>query len=154
MLQLAGSLVALSAGGRAERAVGLSQLAAMGLTLLSRREFATRFTTVEWRTSAVDLLLLLTLIWIASRSPKRWPVWMAAIHGFTVAGHVAKALDPSLLPNAYQTLIAGNAWLMVLLLIGATTWSVAVERPAPGDESWSEFSSRWARFRLRRRRGH
>ncbi len=91
---------------------------------------------------AVDVAMLGLLAIIALRANRYWPIGMAAMQVFQVAGHLLKLADPKLLPLLYW--ISGVVWaypMLILLLLGTIRHHNRVKRTGP-EPSWSSSSAR------------
>src|SRR5215211_4833262 len=60
-----------------------------------------RFASVELGVFAADLLALAGFTFIALRTDRYWPLWVAGLQLTTTMAHVLKAVDLNLLPQAY-----------------------------------------------------
>ena len=71
----------------------------------------------RWLLFAVDGALLIGLLILAMWSRHYWPLWVAGLHGVSVAGHVVTALTPHLPWNVYHAIIA--FWAIPVQLVMA-----------------------------------
>lgn len=96
----------------------------LGATLASRVAFsplAVRYTSVEFGLLLIDLAVLASFIFVALRSQRFWPLWIAGLQLTTSMAHVMKAIDEHLLPIAYGAAIALWSYpILIILAIG--TW--------------------------------
>ena len=112
---------ALWRGRSEERIVAL---VCVGATIASR--FASspldvRYRGVESGLLAIDLIVLATFIFIAVRSPRFWPLWVAGLQLTSSTAHLMKATDEHLLPVAYGAAIA--LWSYpILIILAVATW--------------------------------
>ena len=99
-------------------------LVCLGATLASRLAFsplAVRYTSVEFGLLLIDLAVLASFIFVALRSQRFWPLWIAGLQLTTSMAHVMKAIDEHLLPIAYGAAIALWSYrILIILAIG--TW--------------------------------
>ncbi|MFD1612979.1 hypothetical protein ACFSCW_14330 [Sphingomonas tabacisoli] len=73
---------------------------------------------------AVDLLTLVAFVWLAMRSRKFWPLWVAGFHLNAVLTHLAKLLAPTALPAGYALVQGFWAYpLMAALIVGTRNQS-------------------------------
>ncbi|MBJ6123204.1 hypothetical protein [Sphingomonas mollis] len=100
---------------------------------------AGHFIGLEYGVLIVDSIMLVALMVVAALADRFWPLWMTALHGFGVVGHVAKAMAPEIMPNVYQAAHLFSAYPVTILLILATRWHVRRLREAGHDRSWSIF---------------
>lgn len=103
------------------------------------------FLHVETAVLLVDAAMLATLLAVALAADRFWPLWLTAIHGFGVVGHVAKAIDPAILSNVYQAAHSLSAYPGLVLLIAATRAHRARLARTGCDPSWSISWSRSTR---------
>lgn len=88
------------------------------LVLPPRQE---RFATIETELLLVDFAVLGGFVWVALRSDRFWPLWIAGLQLTTILGHMFKAVDQALFPKAYAAALM--FWFYPMLLILAVgTW--------------------------------
>ena len=69
----------------------------------------------------IDLLVLLVFIWIALRSERFWPLWIAGLQLTNSISHVMKLVNVDLIPQAYGA--AAALWSYpILLILAIGTW--------------------------------
>ncbi len=105
---------ALRRGSWAERLAAGGIIANAYLTVLVIS--ANRFTHLETAVMLVDAALLLLLIYIALRSDRYWPLWMAAMHGLTMLAHLSPYV-PHMQPLGYWRAAASWSWPMLIVLV-------------------------------------
>lgn len=79
----------------------------------------------------IDLAVLAAFLTLALRSDKFWPLWTTAFQIIGVATHLAKFVDPVIVPRAYS--IAQGFWaypMLVALVIGARADHIAAKSSA------------------------
>lgn len=143
---------ALMSGGAPER-VGASAyalaVAATHLILLTQaaRSPDVEFRSVEFGVFIVDALLFLISTGVALRANRFWPIWMSALLGLGVLGHLARWLGPDVIPWAYAAIL--SIWSYpILAIITFGTWNHQRRLAKFGaDRSWSSSSDRWGRRR-------
>ncbi len=109
--------LAVLRGGQDERlaAIALSAAALMTPMLASHG-----FAGPEMGIVLVDVALFLALGMIAMRSRSFWPLWAAGFQLCGLAGHLAAAKSPQMLPAAYaETLAIWSYAVMASLAIGS-----------------------------------
>lgn len=109
----------LSRGHRDERLAALTCVVASvaSLVLLSTR--SGYYSNLEVGVALIDLFTLLTFLWIALRSSRFWPLWVAGLQMTASSGHVFKLIDPNLLPVVYATSLASWSYpILVIIAIG------------------------------------
>jgi len=107
-------LYAFSKGGWAERLAAAGILVATYLTVLVLSPTAIRFHHLEFPVVIVDSGLLALLLFIALRTEKFWPLWLAAMQALTIFSHLAPFV-PHMLPWAYHRAVA--VWIYPMLII-------------------------------------
>ena len=76
---------------------------------------------VETGVLIVDALAMLGFTFIALRTDRFWPLWVAGLQMTTLVGHVLKAIDPLLIPQVYAA--AARFWVYpIFLIIVIGTW--------------------------------
>ena len=60
-----------------------------------------RFANVETGVMVVDLAVFAGFLWVALRSERFWPLWVAGLQLTTILGHIMKAIDTELFGRAY-----------------------------------------------------
>ena len=69
----------------------------------------------------VDLLVFVGFLFVALRSPRFWPLWVAGLQLTTTLGHILKGMSPDLLPQAYGAAL--QFWSYpILLILAVGTW--------------------------------
>ena len=121
ILLLATCGYALWRGRSDERIVALVCLVA---TIASRLAFSplhVRYTSIETGLLLIDLGVLAAFVFVALRSPRFWPLWVAGLQLTSSTAHLMKAIDENLLPMAYGAAIALWSYpILIILAIG--TW--------------------------------
>ena len=135
---------ALRRGGAPERwaaAILLGGTAATWALVISPRGyFGAFYRGVQLGMLAVDAAMLVALLTVALLADRFWPLWLTALHAFSVVGHLAKAIAPDILPNVYLTTQAFAAYPGLLLLMLATRWHALRMGETGRDPSWSRSS--------------
>ena len=79
------------------------------------------FATVEVGVLVVDSAALAAFTFLALRSNRFWPLWVAGLQLTTVVAHGLKAVDLDLMPQAYAA--AARFWVYpIFLIIAVGTW--------------------------------
>ena len=110
---------ALWRGRRDERVVAAVCLTASIATPLVVAPLGSRFSTVEIGVLLVDLATLGLFTFVALRSFRFWPLWVAGLQLTTSMAHLMKAVELDLMPTAYSA--AARFWsypILLILLIG------------------------------------
>ena len=112
---------ALWRGRGDERIVALVCIAATAASRLAFSPLSVRYSGVETGLLLIDLAVRAAFIFVALRSPRFWPLWIAGLQLTTSMAHLMKAIDESLLPIAYGAAIALWSYpILIILAIG--TW--------------------------------
>jgi hypothetical protein len=114
----ASSIYALIRGGAPERITALLLSVALILSMLSVSPEATRYKHAEASLFLVDLALFAALYLLSLFTTRFWPIWMSAMQGLTVLGHVS-FLDQPGTGFGYAVLVQFWCWPMQVLLIAA-----------------------------------
>ncbi|MEO7814318.1 MAG: hypothetical protein ABIR87_02620 [Sphingomicrobium sp.] len=123
-------------GGRSdERVVAGACLLASLATKFAVSPIQVRYASLETGLLVIDLLLLLVFIWIALRSERFWPLWIAGLQLTNSISHVMKLVDIDLIPKAYGA--AAAMWSYpILLILAVGTWR-SNHRPADEERYYS-----------------
>jgi nicotinamide riboside transporter PnuC len=114
-------LYVLLRGQRDERQVGLILVAGVIATKLALTPVHERFATIEIYVMLVDLAVLVGFVWVALRSERFWPLWIAGLQLTTVLGHLLKGIESDLFPRAYAAALYFWVYpILVILFVG--TW--------------------------------
>lgn len=115
------ALYAVLRGRRDERQVGIILVIGVVATELTLPPPTERFANVEFWTLLVDLAVFAGFLWVALRSDRFWPLWVAGLQLTTILGHLLKALDTDLLSRAYGAALM--FWVYpILLILAVGTW--------------------------------
>jgi len=114
--------IALWKGGWPERSGAIAIFAASTASPLVESSL---FASPEYGILAVDLMLLGWLGALALFSDRFWPLWAAGFHLVGTIIHVARMVDPSVMPSAYA--IGQVFWAYPVLLALAS--GTLVEAP-------------------------
>lgn len=112
---------ALWRGKSDERVVASMCLFATIATRFAISPIQVRYASLESGLLIIDLLVLLVFIWIALRSDRFWPLWVAGLQLTNSISHLMKFADIDLMPRAYAA--AAALWsypILAILVIG--TW--------------------------------
>ncbi len=112
---------ALWRGHRDERIAATACLAAAIATRFAISPISTRYAGIETGLLVIDLAMLATFVWIALRSDRFWPLWVAGLQLTMTMAHLLKAIELDLMPNAYAA--AALFWSYpILLILAVATW--------------------------------
>jgi cyanate permease len=115
------ALYALLRGQRDERHVSLVMIVGIVASELVLPPIRERYEGLETNLMMVDLAVFAGFLWVALRSERFWPLWIAGLQLTAILGHVLKVVDVQLFARAYAAALFFWAWPMVLIL-AAGTW--------------------------------
>jgi hypothetical protein len=132
-------------GGAPERIGAATIVGGSLLTVAAGSAWADRFEYVEVGIFLVDVTVLGAFVALSVTADRFWPLWVSALQALAVLTHIARALEPNLMPWAYGVTLAMGVYPM-LLLIAWGTWRHRHRLARYGaDRSWSSFSARLTR---------
>ncbi|MCZ4341358.1 hypothetical protein O4H52_07080 [Sphingomonadaceae bacterium G21617-S1] len=108
------AIYAFRRGGWAEKLAASGIVANSYLTALLVGPVDVMYQRIELEVALLDLGLLFLLGFIALRSRKFWPMWVAAFQGMAVLGHLAPYVHAS--PWIYNRAVALWSWVMWIVL--------------------------------------
>jgi hypothetical protein len=112
---------ALARGRREERIAALTCVVASVASLALLVSRPAYYSSFELGVALIDLATLATFGWLALRSNRFWPLWLAGLQLTSSLGHVLKAVQPDLLPMVYAASLASWSYV-ILLIIAVGTW--------------------------------
>ena len=115
------TLYVLLRGRRDEREVGIVLVLGVIATHLLISPLKSRFASVETHVFIVDLVVFLGFLWVALRSERFWPLWIAGFQLTTILGHILKVVDVHLFSKAYGAALVFWSYPIVLIL-AVGTW--------------------------------
>lgn len=90
-------------------------------SVIAMSPLAGRYSQVEVGVLLVDVLTLVGFTYVALRSDRFWPLWIAGLQLTTLVAHVLKAIELDLVPHAYAA--AARFWVYpIFLIIVVGTW--------------------------------
>lgn len=120
-LLLLSSGYALWRGRSDERIVALVCLGAVVATKFAVSPLSVRYSGLEFGLVLVDLAVLGAFVFVALRSNRFWPLWVAGLQLTSSMAHFMKAVDFRLLPEAYAA--AAALWSYpILIILAVGTW--------------------------------
>lgn len=72
-----------------------------------------------WHMS-LDLALLGTLVWLALRAPRVWPLWLASIQLVATLGHFLRSIEVEMPQAVYWAMTTAPSYLLILVLAAGT----------------------------------
>jgi hypothetical protein len=118
------ALYAFLRGRRDERHIGIILVLGVLATHFAISPLRERFSGVETHVMIVDIVVFTGFLWVALRSERFWPLWIAGLQLTTILGHVLKAVDIHLFARAYAASLVFWAYPM-LLILAVGTWRSA-----------------------------
>jgi hypothetical protein len=118
-------------GNRDERLAGIACITASVVTKFVISPIGNRYNDIETGLLLVDLAMLAIFIFIALKTDRFWPLWVAGLQLTMTMAHLLKAIELDLLPKAYAA--AAIFWSYpILLILGIATWrGTRRARPVP-----------------------
>jgi hypothetical protein len=112
---------ALWRGRKYEQIAALICLAATVVSVSMSSPLNQRYVGLEMGDVLVDFLVLGAFVFVALRSDRFWPLWVAGLQLTMSISHVLKAIQPDLIPIAYAA--AERFWSYpILAIIAIGTW--------------------------------
>ncbi|HEX8639684.1 MAG TPA: hypothetical protein VF704_00865 [Allosphingosinicella sp.] len=127
-------------GGKPEQWTAAALLTAAAATLLVHLPRSAHFRSLETEVLLVDLALLALLVAVALKANRYWPLWLSAIHAGTVAVHLAKLANPSLVWPVYAYAASASSIPMQLMLFWAAVRHRRRLARFGSDPPWTDFS--------------
>lgn len=135
-LLLVSTLYALMRGGWPEKIGAATLLGGACLSAVFIRPHGPRFHNVETGVLVIDALIFGIFLWLAVRSTRFWPMWIAAMLGAEVVVHVMLMTMPDVVPEAYMDAVALWSWLAQIVLIVATRRHLSRLKRWGADAPW------------------
>lgn len=102
-------------GARDAKIVAGICLAATAATYLSMSGYR----ALEGDILVIDLMTFFGFTWVALRSNRFWPLWVAGLQLTTSLGHVLKALSSDMVPLAYAAALRSWSYpILIILAVG------------------------------------
>jgi hypothetical protein len=126
---------AFTRGRSDERIIAVVCVVASVLTAFVLSPWHSRYAQVESGELLIDVATLGAFVFVALRSHRFWPLWVAGLQLTTSMSHMLKAIDLGLVPQAYAA--AEKFWSYpILLILAIGTWrghqrALADRRSAP-----------------------
>ena len=133
---------ALLAGGAPERiGAALYALACLSSFLVVSAP-QLRFRNLEVGIFIIDLLLFACFVVLALGARRFWPIWVTALCGLGVMGHLATWAGPEQIPWAYAVILSIWSYPILMLLVIGTAAHRRRLKSHGSDPCWSRFSNR------------
>ena len=138
------TLYALWAGGGPERIGAAVYALSVAATHLIRTANGQRWLNVAVGEFTVDALVFIAFVVIALRANRFWPLWVSALLGISVLGHLARLAGPDIFWWAYAVSLTIWSYPIVLLFALGTFLHRRRLTLHGADRSWASSSSRSA----------
>jgi len=133
-------LYAVAKGGAPER-IGMAVYATGSvLTFVAVSAPPIRFQGVEVGVFFIDVCVLISLVVIALRANRFWPIWVSALQGLGVLGSLAMMLHPRVIPWAYAVVLSIWSYPILALIALGTRDHQRRLRANGADPSWTRSS--------------
>lgn len=140
-LLIACSAYAFLRGGAPER-IGISIIAANAvLTFVAVSAPPVRFQGVEVGVFVVDVVAFLAFVLLALFANRFWTIWVSALLGLGLVGHLAMLSQPQVIPWAYAVVLSIWSYPILLLVIGGTYSHQRRLKQTGADPSWTPSSA-------------
>lgn len=108
---------AFIAGGGPERIGAAAYTLSVAATHLILWSHSSEYDAVEFGVLIVDVLIFIIFTILAVRANRYWPIWVSALLGLGVLGHLARWVGPDVIPWAYAVIL--TIWSYPILAIMA-----------------------------------
>lgn len=139
-LLVACTLYALWAGGAPERIGAAVYALSVAATFLILTQHDPRWLNLEVGAFIVDVAVFLAFIPLALRANRFWPLWVTALLGIGVLGHVAKLMAPDTFWRAYAFVLAFWSYPILALMALGTFLHRRRLSQYGADRSWASSS--------------
>ena len=128
--------------GAAPERIGAAIVAANAvLSLIAVSAPPVRFQGVEVGVFVVDVAAFIAFIALALLANRFWPIWVSALLGLGVAGHLAMLLHPQVIPWAYAVVLSIWSYPILLTIVMGTRAHRRRLTRTGADPSWTRFSA-------------
>jgi hypothetical protein len=135
------AIYAFVAGGWPERIGAAAYAASVAATHLLLMTHTGRWHSVEVGVFTVDVLVFLAFIILALRADRYWPIWVSALLGLGLLGHLARWAGPEVIPWAYAVILTVWSYpILVIIVIGTFSHRRRLARFG-ADRSWTSSST-------------
>lgn len=137
ILLVATTAYALTFGGTPERIAASLYAAACVLSFGVVSAIPYRFRSVEIGIFAIDLLLFIAFVLLALRANRFWPLWVSALLGLGLLGHLAMMARPQVVAWAYAAILSIWSYpILFLVCVGTAAHRSRLKRNG-ADPSWT-----------------
>lgn len=111
---------AFVSGGAPERIGAAIFLIGSVLTYVALETSPIRFRGVEIGVFVIDGASFVAFVLLALRANRYWPLWVSALVGLGLVGHLAMLVHPRVIPWAYAVVLSIWSYPMLLLMVAGT----------------------------------
>ncbi len=134
------TLYAAALGGAPERIGAALYALSVVATHVLLSSHAARWQDVEYGEFIVDVVVFFAFLLLAVRANRFWPLWVSALLGLGVLGHLAMLGHPRVIPWAYAVVLSIWSYPILLLMAGGT-FAHQRRRRTGADPSWTASSA-------------
>lgn len=127
---IAACVAAIRWGTKLDRLAACALAIASFASIAAERIVSGTFSHPELGVAAVDLALLVFLVWVMKRSDKFWPIWAVGFHLISVVTHLAVFIAPEYLSTPYALYSSWSGLPVVLVLIAGCFETPTLNRRA------------------------
>jgi hypothetical protein len=129
--------IAIAWGGRPERCLAIAYwLDTVGSLLVTLDRLGAIYQRPEWGVAAVDLVMLGYAIHVTIKANRWWPIWFTAMHLIGLIAHLARMIETSIAPIAYQVMAAYVAYPLWMMIIAGVAGHELRLRRYGSDPDW------------------
>jgi hypothetical protein len=140
------TIYALALGGAPERiGAGLYALAVVATNEILWADVGRRWMHLDIQLFLVDFVLFVAFCVLTLLANRFWPIWVSALLGLGVLGHLARWAGPDLFWYAYALALTIWSYPILVLIAWGTFNHRRRLRRFGSDPSWSNSSGRSAR---------
>ena len=138
------TLYAVVAGGAPERIGALVYALSCVVTYVLLELSQVLWRSIEYGVFISDTLLLAFFCVFAVRANRYWPIWVSALLGLGLFGHLARWVGPDVVPWAYAVVLTIWSYpILAIIALGTFNHQQRLKRFGV-DRSWSSSSGRSA----------
>ena len=100
-----------------------------------------RFRGIEVGVFIVDIGVFIGFVLLALRAERYWPLWVSALIGLGLVGHLAMLLHPRVIPWAYAVVLSIWSYPILLLMVVGTVLHQRRLKRNGADPSWTRSSA-------------
>lgn len=128
-------------GGAPERIGAAIFLIGSVLTYVALETSPIEYRGVEIGVFIIDAISFLAFVLLAVRANRFWPIWVSALVGLGLVGHLAMLLQPRVIPWAYAVVLSIWSYPMLMLMVAGTFAHGRRLKEKGADPSWTRSSA-------------